>query len=214
MATQPQIPTIPGNSIWDYYQPAGKTGMTSGGAGGYDDPYNLYLSQVPIWQQNAKRGVQDALAQAGFGGNRYSSFAGQAAGQIGADTALQMNSMLGNLLYNQTNADKDRALGAAGMGLQAGGMVEQALGNRYGAYSGALGDRLKAWEAQRANQMAALQARYADFERNKYGTLPMLMGALTNSIGQGPEPIIKTDPGSQGYGGMALDLATLFKLFS
>ena len=124
--------------------------------------------------------------------------------------ALNNNQMLTQLMYNQYNTDADRALQANGMLLSASPMVEQAMGSRYGEMGDALQKRLAAWEAQRSRAMAVGRMRYADFEKNKYGTLPMLMGALNNGIGQGPEPILSTKPGKSGYGD---DIMNLFATY-
>lgn len=204
------IPEIEGNSIFDYYQPYTGTQGASGEVGGYDDPYNLYLSAVPVMQQNMDREIGRAIGGIGMTGNRYSSAAQRAAGQIGANTALEQNSLLSGLLYNQYNTDADRAMQAASGLLGASNQVESALGQRYGAYSDALAQRMRAWEQQRSAAMSAAQAQYRDFEANKYGMLPMLMGQLSNSIGQGPEPILTTSAGKPGYGSSIIDLATAY----
>lgn len=197
--------------IGSYYGPGQQFSWpTQTAAGDYNDPYNLYLSAAPIMQQNATREIQGAMANAGFGGNRYGSSAMQQAGQIGANTSLQMNDMLTQLMYNQTNQDLDRQMQAAGMYLQATPMVENALSSRYGAKADALAARMRAFEQQRAAAMSAQRMRYSDFEKNKYGTLPMLMGALTNSIGQGPEPIITTKGGSSGVGSDVMNALALY----
>jgi len=204
------IPQIEGNSIYDFYQPYTGEQGTSGQVGGFDDPYSLYLSLAPIMQRNADREIGSAIGSIGMTGNRYSSGAQRAAGQIGANTAMDMNALLTGTLQNQYNTDADRAMMAASGLLNASGQVEGALGQRYGSMSGALEDRMRAWEQQRQAAMSSMRAQYADFEKNKYGTLPMLMGALSTSIGSPPEPILTTSGGKEGYGTQLMDLAALY----
>lgn len=193
------------NGMGQYYAPAPAMTNTMGGAGDYSDPFNQYLAAIPLMQQNADREIGSAVASLAPG-NRYSGEAFRQAGNIGANTSLAMNQQLLSTLYNQYNTSADRDLAASGMMLSASPMVENAMQSRYGAMSGALQDRMKAWEAQRAAAMSAARMRYSNFEQNKYGTLPMLMGALSTSIGQGPEPILSTSPGKTGYGSDILQL--------
>jgi len=180
-------------------------------AGDYNDPYNLYLSARPIMQQNQNQQIGSALANSGFGGNRYSSTAMNAAGNIGAQTSLQMNDMLTNLMYNQTNQDLQNQMSAANSYLSATPMVETALSNRYGAKSDALKAQMQAFEQQRAAAMANQRLQYENFQQNRYGTLPMLAQYLTNSTGSGGEPIVTSKGGSTGYGNDLLQaLATYY----
>lgn len=204
------------NPMSGYYAPYTEQQNGSGGVGGYDDPYNLYLSAIPLMQQNMDRSVGGAISSLAPG-NRYSSEAFRQAGRIGMEGALGMNDMLSNLMYNQYNQDADRALSASGMMLSATPMVEGAMQNRYGEYSGALKDRaaqkarlmqqkMAAWEQNRANQMSLARMQYSDFEKNKYGTFPMLAGLASNDLGMTPQPILSTSPGKQGYGNDILQL--------
>lgn len=202
----PEPPVIPGNPMSGYYQPAGQPQYGAGLPGDFSDPYNLYLSAVPLMQQNMDRSVGSAVASLAPG-NRYSSAAFGAAGKAGMEGALNMNQMLSGLMYNQYNTDADRALQAAGMQLSASPMVEQAMGSRFGVMGDALQKRLAAWESGQSRKMAAARMGYQNWKDNRYGTLPMLIGAASNAIGQGPEPILSTKPGSQGYGD---DIANLF----
>ena len=197
------------NPMSSYYQPAVTQNTGMGGAGDYSDPFSGYINSIPLMQQNATREIGSALSQLAPG-NRYSSEAFRQAGGIGATTALGMNQQLLDTLYSQYNSSADRDLQASGMMLSASPMVESAMQSRYQAKSSALAQRMRAWEAQRAASMAAAKMQYADFEKNKYGTLPMLMGAASNSIGQAPQPILSTSPGTPGQGSNILQLLAAY----
>lgn len=170
--------------------------MGGGGAyGDFNDVYNMYLSTIPVMQQQMQRDIGGAMAEAGGTGARYSSAALERAGQIGAEASLKQNQMLNELLYRQANTDLDRQMQAAGQMMGLGQMVEQGSQDRLGALMG-----FGSWEQGRMDEMA--QRYYEDFERNKYGMLPFLLEAA-QSQGSGspgsPGSIaqIMTNPGSE-----------------
>lgn len=163
--------------------------------GDYNDPYNLYLSTIPIMEANAQRSIGGAMAAAGGSGTRYSSSALERAGQIGADTALQQNAMLNQLLFNQTNQDLDRQMQATGMMMGLGNQIEQGSLNRLNSLMG-----FGSWEQGRMDSMA--DKFYQDFEKNKYGFLPMLLqAAMSQGAGSpgsaGSIAQIMTSPGKE-----------------
>lgn len=198
-------PTVPGNGMEGYYAPVSAPSQDMG----LLDPQNYINSMLPIFQRNQQQQIGSAISSLAPG-NRYSSEAYRQAGLAGGNNAMDMNSFISKTLLDQANTNADRSMGAAGMQMQGAGMTEDALSQRYGQYSGALKERMSQWNAQKARQMAVARMQYADFEKNKYGTLPMLMGMANNSIGQGPEPILSTSPGKQGYGSDILRLLAAY----
>lgn len=167
----------------------GMQGMGQGSMyGDFNDPYNVYLSAVPVMEQARDKQIGESMAKAGFGGNRYSSSAQNQAGQIGAETTLKMNQMLNDLLYNQSQSDLNRALQATGMSTQLGQLQDQMARDRLDQLFG-----FGKYEQGRQDQYSLL--RYQDFEKNKYGMLPMLIQALGAFGGQGYQNVT---PGSEG----------------
>ena len=189
----------PENERPNYGPLAGDQRPWSGANGGfsygdYNDPYNAYLSAIPVMQAEMQRNIGGAMAAAGGTGTRYGSAALERAGQIGANAALQQNQMLNELMFNQANRDLDRQFNLIPMQMQLGQMIEQGSQNRLGALSG-----YGQWEQGRMDDMA--MRYYQDFEKNKYGLLPLLLQAATSqgsgSPGSPPSYMqIQTSPGS------------------
>lgn len=171
-------PTTPQNQIPSYGPAAGDQRPWSQANGGfsygdYNDPYNAYLSSIPVMQQAMQQNIGGAMAAAGGTGTRYGSAALERAGQIGASTALQQNQMLNELMFNQANKDLDRQMQTIPLQMQLGQMIEQGTQNRLGALSG-----FGQWEQGRMDDFSKMA--YEDFENNKYGLLPLLLQAATS----------------------------------
>lgn len=193
------------NTMFSYYNAPqnfnfADTAQYGGAPGDFNDPYNVYLSAIPEMQRQTTSQINDALAAVGGTGNRYSSTAFDTAGRIGADSAERQNAMLSQMLYQQTNQDLDRQMAAAMGMINASPQVEDAFQSRFGINMQLANQEQRALAEARANQLARERMSYQDFQNNRYGNLPFLTQFLSNSIGQGPEPIVRTSGGSPGYG--------------
>lgn len=171
---------------------------------GMTDIYDVYKSAIPIMAQERDDQISQAMAAAGLSGNRFSSSAQKTAGDIGAQTALRQNQLLTNLMFEQGNRDLDRALSATNTSLQATSLQDQLERNRLDALF-----RFGGWEQGRQDEFSRMA--YEDWDRNKYGLLPLLIQfANGQSGGSGPTPYTVTQPGSQGAADWLTLLAGLF----
>lgn len=153
---------------------------------------------------NAKRATAQAMSDAGFTGNRWSSSAENAAGQIGAENALAQNKMLLDALYGTANQAEDRALQATGMATNLGGLMNQIDQSRITLPFG-----LGQYEQGRQDDFSRMG--YEDFERNKLGWLPLLAGLAGGQHAGSPGQIYQTTtPGKPGALDYASILAGLF----
>jgi hypothetical protein len=178
--------------------------------GDYNDPFNAYLSMIPVMQNQMMKDVGGAMAGAGFGGNRYGTAAMNQAGQIGAESAMKMNQMLNQTMFDQSNRDLDRAMQSTKM------FGDWSLQEDQGARDW-LRDLMGfgQYEQGRADKYGMLG--YEDFERNKLGYLPYLLQAAGGvGAGSSPQPYqVMTDPGQSGWGDEASDLfRNLLGMFS
>lgn len=194
--------TAPQPYNWDPMNPFGAFGGGNGydpnagyGQGGgmmpgdYNDPYNAYLASIPEMEIARDRNISAAMAKSGLGGNRYSSGASRDAAQIGAETAITQNRMLNELMFNQANADQNRALQAAGQANELGQTQDQLARSRldqlfdFGQY-----------EQGRQDKYGLLA--YQDFIQSRLGLLPLLLqGAMSQGMGQ---PVQTVSGGSSG----------------
>lgn len=158
----------------------------------YNDPFSSFLAAVPMMNLNAEQQIADAMATAGFSGNRFGSWAGGKAGEIGAQNALAQNQLFLQTLADQANRSEDRALQATGLGLQTGQALDEMMRSRLTLPFG-----MGAWEQGRQDDFA--RAMYEDFEKNKLGWLPLL-SQLAQSQGSGSPGQIytTTEPGKPG----------------
>lgn len=175
--------------------PSITAGDPIGGAGGgldFRDPMQQFLAAVPIMNANATRQIGDAMASAGFTGNRWGTSAQNIAGQIGAENAMKQNSLMANLLGDAANRQEDRALQATGMSMGLGQMLDQMAQDRV-----RLPFELGQYEQGRQDRFGNM--RYEDFERNKLGWLPF-MADLAKSQGAGSPGSVYTlsEPGRPG----------------
>jgi hypothetical protein len=167
--------------------------------GAFNDPFNSLLAAIPMMDLNAKRQTSQAMSEAGFTGNRWSSSAMDKAGQIGAENALAQNKMLLEALYGTANQAEDRALQATGMATNLGGLMNNIDQSRI-----TLPFQIGQFEQGRQDHFS--NQAYEDFERNKLGWLPMLTGLAGGQHGGSPGQIYQTQtPGRPG----AFDYATL-----
>jgi hypothetical protein len=180
------------------------TGGSPLGANDFRDPMMQFLSAVPVMNANMNRQIGDAMAGAGFSGNRYGTSAMNAAGQIGAENALQQNMLMQNLLADYSNRQEDRALDATGMSIGLGGMLDQQAQDRV-----RLPFELGQWEQGRQDDFS--KWAYDDFERSKLGWLPMMLGAAQSQGAGSPGQIVPiTQQGGPGAADWAQLLLGLF----
>lgn len=165
---------------------------------GYGDPYSVtdpfqqFMAAVPVMNMNRDKQISDSMAEAGFGGNRYGSFAAGKAAEIGGQTALQQDALLWKMLSDYGNQTQDRALQASGLGIQSAQAQDQMAMNRL-----QMPFLMGQYEQNRQDQFA--NTAYQDFDRNRLGWLGW-MGQLAGGQGAGsPGQIYTTQtPGSPG----------------
>lgn len=160
---------------------------------------DVYRSAVPVMQDALKTNVGSAMADAGFGGNRFSSSAMDRAAQEGSRAGLQQNQLMTDLLHKQTNQDLDRSLQASGMGMQHGiAQNQMQLDNMRHLFD------VGRYEQDRQDGFSRLS--YEDFQKNMLGFLPML-SQMAQSPGTATSPVW----GNQQSGGSpgAFDYAQL-----
>ena len=188
--------------------PAPFSGVNGGyNPGDFNDPFASYLAAIPGMQDTMNKQISGAMANAGFSGNRYGTSSERKAGEIGAETAMKMNSMLTDTLFNQANRDQDRQLAAAGMANTAGMSQDQLAQNRLGALN-----QYGMWEQGRQDNFSG-QAR-EQFNQDRLGTLPMLLqAAMSQGAGNPGTPYQTTTGGTQPKIPPEL-LSTLFGLFT
>ncbi|HBY61923.1 MAG TPA: hypothetical protein DEH78_19050 [Solibacterales bacterium] len=189
--------------------PAGGDWGMGGGAGGYFpgqapqpmgfqqqsfyDPYALYASQLPLIQQGMHDNLANAMAGAGFTGNRFGTSAQRLAAQEGVRASNQANALLMQTLYGQANADQDRALQATAQSMQLGGLLDQMNQNRFQALF-----PMAQWEQARQDQMARFY--YDDWYRRMMDPLQLMNQFFgSQGSGSGGTPIqTVTNPGRPG----------------
>lgn len=157
------------------------------------DPYALYASQLPLIQQGMHDNLANAMAGAGFTGNRFGTSAQRVAAQEGVRASNQANALLMQTLYGQANADQDRALQAAGQSMQLGGLLDQMNQNRFQALF-----PMAQWEQGRQDQMARFF--YDDWYRRMMDPLQLMNQFFgSQGSGSGGVPIqTVTNPGRPG----------------
>lgn len=192
-AAQPGGPAVAGG--WGMPpQAGGGQGQAGGaaGAGDFNDPMNSFLAAVPMMNLNMNKQIGDAMATAGFSGNRYGTSAMNTAGQIGAENALAQNALLQKTLFDYSQGQEDRALQATGLGLQTGNALDAMQQSRL-----QLPFSMGSWEQGRQDNFA--NQAYQDFERNKLGWLPFLSQNATSQGSSSPGSVYTTQsPGSPG----------------
>ncbi len=173
------------------------------GRGDFGDPYNVFLSTVPLMEQIRDQEIGEAMATAGFTGNRYSTDAMKMAGRIGGETTLGLQQALNQLLYGASERDLDRALQAAGMGGQLGMDIDALTQGRIGA-QGQLGQMTQA-QRDRYNK-ARFQAMNRQEPDDFYRFMQMMNFARTTP---GPDYApweTGAEPGLIDYAGEAMKI--------
>lgn len=159
--------------------------------GDFNDPYNAYLAAIPVMETIRDQEISQAMGQAGFTGNRYSTSAMNTAGRIGQDTSNQLNHMLNQTMYDQSQQDLNRALQASGMGMQLGAMQDELQRNRLNQLFG-----FGQYEQGRQDNFANMA--YQDFLNSRMGYLPLLAQVLGGVGAPNPGTPVQTvtNPGS------------------
>jgi hypothetical protein len=177
----------------------------------YNDPFSSFLAAVPLMNLNRDQQIADAMATAGFGaseGNRFGSWAGGKAAEIGAQNSMAQNQLLLQTLSDYANQQENRALQATGLGLSTGQALDQMQQDRL-----KLPFAVGSWEQGRQDDYS--RQAYDDFERNKLGWLSFL-GPLAASQGSGtPGTVYSTTsaPAKPGVADWASALGPLLNLF-
>ena len=193
---------------------------------------DAYLSQVPVMQADMKSSIGDAMATAGFGGNRFSTSAMKSAADVGANAGLRQNALMGQLLGDATERGLDRALQSTGMSMddnyrynQMGWQGNENAQDRQLRAIGMQPDfwrtqqdlrrqpmldlfNMGQWEQGRQDMFSLLP--FQDWQNNRYGLLPDIMG-MVGGVG-GPslqQPTQTSTPGGTG----AIDWLNLINAF-
>lgn len=196
---------------------------------------DVFRSAVPVMNDQMTQQIQNAASQGGMTGNRFGTSTERNFMDIGRQAGNQMNQLMGNLLYDQTNQDLNRSLQATGMGLedarfrnQLGFQGEQNaldramqaadLGGQFGQMQDQMmQDRLRlpfqigAWEQGRQDQYARMP--YDDFMQSRMGYLPYLFDLMASQGGSGgmsPQFGVQQTGGSPGALDYISALAPIF----
>lgn len=179
----------------------------SGGPSDLTDPMMMFMSAIPAMRLNSTKNIGDAMAQAGFTGNRWGSSAMRTAGQIGAEEGLQENALLQSLLNQYANNQENRALQATQQGAQVGGLLDQLAGNRI-----TLPASIGQYEQGRQDDIARML--FGDWQQNRLGWLgPFLQAAAGQGAGSPGSPgqiYTTTTPGKPGASDWLTLLGSLF----
>lgn len=188
-------------------------GMPAGGplapgvANEFEDPMMMFLSAVPAMRLNTQKQLSDAMAQAGMGGNRWGTSAQRTAGQIGAESAMQENALMSNLLSNYANNQENRALQATGQATNLGGMLDQMAQSRV-----ALPFQVGGYEQGRQDDFSKMA--FDDWSANRLGWMgPLLQAAMSQGAGSPGSPgqiIPITEGGKEGTADWLALLAGMF----
>lgn len=195
----------------------------------FGDPYNVYLSTVPMFQDEARKNIQQSMAQAGLSGNRFGTAAQRTAANVGAETANKQQALLQNLLYGQANQDLDRALQASLHGSDIASREKLGFGNLQMQSALGMGNLALGQDEQRRKRMQDLfgvaqyeQGRqdqysmipYQEFLQSRMGFIPLLM-QLAGSQGAGSQgsPVTTTTGGGPGLIDLASFAANSFPMW-
>lgn len=130
----------------------------------FTDPFAMFFSAIPTMRMNTTRQIGDAVAQAGFTGNRWGTSTQNTVGQIGAEAAARENAMLQGMLADFANNQENRALGASGYAVGVGNALEEAARNRVTVPFG-----VGAYEQGRQDDIQRLL--FQDWAQNRLGWL-------------------------------------------
>lgn len=130
----------------------------------FTDPFAMFFSAIPAMRMNTTRQIGDAVAQAGFTGNRWGTSTQNTVGQIGAEAAARENAMLQGMMADFANNQENRALGASGYAVGVGNALEEAARNRVTVPFG-----VGAYEQGRQDDIQRLL--FQDWAQNRLGWL-------------------------------------------
>ncbi|HSR52505.1 MAG TPA: tail fiber domain-containing protein, partial [Acidobacteriota bacterium] len=207
---EPRFPSSAGGP------PQTRTPMSSG-----TSALDVYRGFLPVADEAIRSGVSDAMATAGFTGNRFSTSAMNRAGEVGGRVAQNLGSELLRRLYDQTQADLDRGLSATGMGLQneqfrnqlgfqgqenfqdrllrATSLVPQLAGSEEAIRRGRLQTPFDIFRYEQDRQDRYPLLSMDDFNRSRLGYFPYLAQlAQSRGAGQYVPPITTQQGGSPG----------------
>lgn len=206
-------PAPPGSPPAQPFPPTPGGPPQVGGVPGQASPFgptsamDVYRSAVPVMNQAMDDAISRSTASAGMSGNRFGTSTERNAMDIGRRGALEQNQLMSDLLYNQTQADQNRALQATGMGLEdarfrnqlqfQGGQnaLDRAMQAAGLGQSGAAlqhqmeQDKLRlpfqigSWEQGRQDQYARMP--YDEFQRDRDGYLSEIMNLIGGTGGTG-----------------------------
>ena len=171
--------------------------------------YDVFQSAVPLMNANRDKQIGQSLAQAGSQGTRFGTAAENNVARIGADTALQQDQLLTNLLYQQGQSDADRQLQATGQAMNLAQIYDQMQRSRIDQLS-----QVGMWEQGRGDVLN--QMPYQDWMQSRMGYLPQVLQALgsgnVSPIGQ--NPISTTTPAGEGIADYAMLAAMIYGMVS
>lgn len=171
--------------------------------------YDVFNSAIPLMNANRDQQIGQAMAQAGLQGTRFGTAAQNNAARIGADTALQQDQLLTNLMYQQGQSDADRSLQATSQSMQLAQIYDQMQRSRIDQLS-----QVGMWEQGRGDMLN--QIPYQDWMASRMGYLPYVMQGITGqgAMPQGQPPITTTTPAGTGLADYAMLAAAMYGMFS
>jgi len=171
--------------------------------------YDVFNSAVPLMNANRDKQIGQSMAQAGLQGTRFGTAAQNNAARIGADTALQQDQLLTNLLYQQGQSDADRQLQATGQAMNLAQIYDQMQRSRIDQLS-----QIGMWEQGRGDVLN--QMPYQDWMQSRMGYLPQVLQALgSGNVSPTPQnPISTTTPAGQGLADYAMLAAMIYGMVS
>ena len=177
--------------------------------------YDVYEQGRNRMLEDAQRGIEGAMASAGFSGNRYSSSAMNQAAEQFRRHSQPFEEQWTNMLYQQGQSDLNRQLQATAMGLEhslglEGLKLQNLLGQgRLGldfarwmddAMAGRIAGLGAAGQAETARGDEMQQIALNEYNLNKFGYLPLINQFLTGTMPQQQQPVTTTTGGSPGAG--------------
>jgi hypothetical protein len=174
----------------------------------FNDPFQMFLSAVPLMNANRDKQIADAMSVAGFSGNRIGTAAANDAMRIGAETALAQDQMLLGLLGDYANNVENRALQANQQGIQLGGLLNSIQQDQL-----MIPFQIGAWEQGRQDNFA--NTAFQDWSANRLGWFPhLLQAAMSQGAGSPGQIYTTTEPGKPGAVDWLTALGPLFSAFT
>ncbi|MGL4807106.1 MAG: hypothetical protein ACRC4O_00045, partial [Giesbergeria sp.] len=219
-----QRPAPGGQPTWTQPSQVGSTGFSALDQRSALSPMDSFRAAAPVFEQNMRDRISDAIGQTGLDGTRFSSYTADAAAREGGRAANEQNQYLAQLVAQQNARDQDYAWRGTELSTNLGyqqneNALDRALraqqqqfsqgleGRRYGLDAqGQLFDMAR-YEQDRQDRLSMIP--YQQWQQDRLGYLPMLMGMFGNggpSYGPGQTTSSGGSPG-------ALDYATLIASF-